>query len=192
MKVSVIKIVLSIFSVLVLQFTIFSAIKAVTVLEYKKIGGSIEHIEMSEPLRLEIHTAYDGFSRVDILFKNPELRSHDTYSLKILDKDNNVIAKRVVSGYNIGDPGEFRIDFPKQHISKNCKYEVVIEPLEVHDNLMKLAVNKDSGEIITKTYYRTSFGFNTILSESAACITRYIQTNIGAFVILAVLFYLLI
>ncbi|NMB56312.1 hypothetical protein GYA19_00015 [Candidatus Beckwithbacteria bacterium] len=175
-------------------FVVFLAIRLLTFQEYQTANDKIlRYVNVPANLVSKFKATNDGLERIDFLFKNPGLASHDEYKITIFDENKNVIADRVVSGYNIGDPGKFRIDFPKITDSKDKIFYFKIEPVKLEDNFLKIALNDNdqNPQILVNSFYRPDFSFSRIFSDTITVFSRYMTTAYFPLILMILLLGLL-
>lgn len=128
--------------------TIFLTASFIPVLEKTSTasgGEKILHIPLSElkETSFTIKANKDHLYRIDIMMKNPGIKSQDEFTLVInkINKNNTrkKIAQRTVSGFNIGDPSYYRIDFPEL-IAKETKLELKILKKNLKDKNLKISL----------------------------------------------------
>lgn len=125
----------------------------------------VNFLPLEDPLSFEITPKHDNFNIVELLFKNLNLVRDDRFKALITlsrkeGKDKKIeITRLTITGLNIDDAGQIRLQFPPQLNSANQIYEIDLEPKSLpKDKLMYLGFVEGSEEpkLATKIFYRSS------------------------------------
>lgn len=90
--------------------------------------------------------------RVDILFKNPNLESRDELLVRIYGEDDKLIVDKILTGFNLGDTTQARVDLPSMGKIKS-KEKIVVEVLSTKIIDGKLMVGTRNGDLNLRQYY---------------------------------------
>lgn len=160
-----------------LVFVTFFIIRSISFYDYDISENSKTlDIRIPEIYQSEFIAKNNGLYRIDLKLKNPNIESKDEYRIEILDNNQNLVVERIISGFNIGDPGEFRINFPRIENSKNKTYQIIIKKENIIDHNLKLTVYKDDNQIAANSYYRLNFEPKEIFNEVVNHIILYSKT----------------
>lgn len=100
----------------------------------------------------KFRTFSSELNRVDILFKNPNLESRDELLVRIYDEDSTLVVEKVLTGFNLGDTTQARVDLPRLGKIKSNK-ELVVEVLSTKTTDGKLMIGTRRGELNLRQYY---------------------------------------
>jgi hypothetical protein len=102
----------------------------------------------------EIKSSYSNLNRVDINFRNVGLLNKDNHLIEIID-DENTIYSQEISGFNSGDPGIIRFDFPIVYASENRTFDFKITRLTSESEIpLMIGVSDEKSFISAKTYHQ--------------------------------------
>lgn len=135
-------------------------------LSVKEIGS------VSQPLVIANNFLY----RVEVLLKNPNLASHDEFRLEVKDEKGRSLASQTVSGYNVGDPSYFRIDFSPVPDSADKTYFISIENVKVVDGKLAMGFNQEAQkQLIVREYAKQKAGIS--ITSSLTELKRVVLTQ---------------
>ena len=95
------------------------------------------HLSEVKQYRSEFTAKDNDLSRIDVLFKNPNLASRDELVINILNVNNQQIASQQFTGFNLGDTSYARVDFAKIPDSQGKTYIVEIKPTNIIDGKLQ-------------------------------------------------------
>lgn len=139
--------------------------------------------------RYQIQVQDDFFYRLEILLKNPELKSEDEFKLRIMEKNGNLLVERTVSGYNVGDPSFFRIDIPILAASKDKVLLIEIDNLIITDGKLQIAqtdLNKNPN-LIVNMFFKPPLSLRHTMTQSLNQIQSALINQTEVFLLPAIL-----
>jgi hypothetical protein len=88
--------------------------------------------------------------RIEILMKNPGLKSRDKFEIAIFKNNRNnhtspIIVKQVAA-FNIGDPSYIRVDIPRETFKEKDILSIQVRPVSIKDGLLQIGLAQKGGE----------------------------------------------
>jgi hypothetical protein len=133
---------------------------------------------------------HNNLNMIIINAKNPNLINKDEYQFSLKTNTGEIIYQQVVSGFNIGDPGQVRFQFNPIVDSAGKTYSLQIIPLSPEssggislaindkpvDNFNNLTLNDVSSNFVLNfsSYFRSSDKINTAIT-----VIKDIFSNLG-------------
>lgn len=102
----------------------------------------------------------DNFDRLDLYFRNPDLKNNDNFRVDLRNEKNELVLSQTFSAFNAGDPAQLRFNFPPQSNSKGQHYHLAVLPIDgarVKEESLLIGVTDlatPSGSVAVKTFYR--------------------------------------
>lgn len=173
---NVIQKIISIAIIFILIFAVFVVTNLLTLTAKVSIDSKkIKFVQIPKNIKSEFLAKYKGLERIEILFNNPGLVSEDDYLVSIYDRQNNLIVSQKLNGFNIGDPGIFRIDLPQKiQDSYNKVFYIDIEAVNVSDNNLVLGVYSND-QIAVESYYKPDFDISYQLDVAVERMGQYFR-----------------
>ncbi|MCD6225628.1 DUF2029 domain-containing protein [bacterium] len=150
-------------------------------------------LKEAEELLYEQEVSSSNFYRVDVLLKNPGLKSKDKFEITIfkIDSQNqaSLVALKQVSAFNIGDPGYIRIDLPPHQVQKGKKIMVTIKPTKIKDGKLKLAVIEKGDQKIPviNLFYKPDFSIKSSVEKGISALIKNFRNQPEVFLLPLVL-----
>jgi hypothetical protein len=90
--------------------------------------------------------------RIDILFKNPNLASRDELAVRVMGNNDRVIAEKKLTGFNLGDTTQARVDVPMGLVTDGEMIKVEVVLTKEIDGILEIGT-RDS-QINIRQFYR--------------------------------------
>ena len=114
--------------------------------------------------------------RLEVLFKNPNLESKDRLRLTVSDQSGRQLVSEEVSGFNVGDPSYFRVDFPTLADSGGKSLKITLTNEEVVDgNLAVGFVGSKEGKSLAVRQYAKPPSNNFAFSAGITRLTSAVE-----------------
>lgn len=129
-------------------------------------AGVIEYLSDKEilPLTQKFAVMSDSIYRIEVLFKNPSLQSRDEVGLQLVDDQGKQVASSTVSGFNIGDPAYFRLDFAPTVDSSGKNFTIFLTKTKVVDGKLQIGFSNASGDrTLIINQFSKHIGLNNVL-----------------------------
>ncbi len=114
--------------------------------------GVDDFIQITDNMNFNFLVEHGNLNIVVLRMKNPGIANRSKYEIEIKDGDKSLV-KQIISGSNVGDPSDLRIQFSPVANTKNKVLTIYLNPLEKSNDPLKIGINK-KGNISLQTFYR--------------------------------------
>lgn len=114
--------------------------------------GVDDFIQITENMNFNFLVEHDNLNIVVLRMKNQGIANKSKYEIEIRDGDKSLVTQ-IISGSNVGDPSDLRIQFSPVADTKNKLLTIFLRPLEKSNDPLKIGINKQ-GHISLQTFYR--------------------------------------
>ena len=167
LKNRLLKIVVGWMVVLTFLFTIFFVVNLIPTKKSveNNAGFETKFVKLAEikGFRGSIIARDYNLSRIEVLFKNPNLESRDELKIAITDSQKTIYEQNF-TGFNFGDTSRARLDFAPITNSKNMEYTVNIIPVKIIDGKLSFGVKNNNLDMIH--YYNILFNIKNSFTKS--------------------------
>ncbi|HBL51772.1 MAG: hypothetical protein A3D24_01760 [Candidatus Blackburnbacteria bacterium RIFCSPHIGHO2_02_FULL_39_13] len=135
---------------------------------------------IKDPVRATFVPKHDYLNVVVAAFKNPDLRSSDSFLFSIVDDKDAILRQIEFSGKNMRDPSDLRFQFDPLVGFAGKEIGVRVEPKAAPgEHPVSVSTTKD-GQVAFAAYYRTT-GKSAVVKEILANWVSNVKTDLVFF-----------